>query len=172
MKKSVLIFIFILSFQVFLVGCSNKNDGITSSEEKKVKDVIDLVLSYDNGYDEKMQKHISEKNFYVCNYIEFYSFYIGEMSLEKYESNIISIKNKEDGYVVCMSINMQGKALETHYDEGDDEHEDHEGHSDEVIGEDVPVEVILKNRNGELYIESFTEYESLEKAKELNEGFK
>ena len=94
------------------------------------------------------------------------------MSLEKYESNIISIKNKEDRYVVCMSINMVGKALETHYDEGDEEDEGHEGHSDEVIGEDVPVEVILKNRNGELYIEGFTEYESLEKAKELNEGFK
>ena len=68
-----------------------------------------------------------------------------------------------------MSIDMEGKALETHYDEDDEEHE---GHSDEVIGEDFPVEVILNERNGELYIEKFTEYESLEKAKELNEGFK
>lgn len=169
MKKSVLIFVLIFSFQVFLVGCSNKNIGITSSEEKKVKEVIDLVLSYDNGYDDTMKKHINEKNFYLCNYVEFYSLYIGELNLEKYESNIISVRKEEGRYVVCMSIDMEGKALETHYDEGD---EGHEGHSDEVIGEDVPVEVILNNRNGELYIEGFTEYESLEKAKELNDGFK
>ena len=104
-----------------------------------------------------------EKNFYVCNYIEFYSLYIGELKLEKYESNIISIRNNDDRYIVCMSINMEGKAIETHGDEEE---------SDEVIGEDVPVEVILNKRNGELYIEKFTEYENLEKAKELNEGFK
>lgn len=169
MKKGVLIFVLIFSFQVLLVGCSKKSLGISSSEESKVKEVIDLVLSYNNGYDDTMKKHISEKNFYLCNYVEFYSLYIGELNLEKYESKIISIRNEEGRFVVCMSIDMEGKALETHYDEGD---EGHEGHSDEVIGEDVPVEVILNNRNGELYIEGFTEYESLEKAKELNDGFK
>lgn len=169
MKKSILIFLFIISFQFLVVGCSNNSNVKNNSEEEKVKETIDLVLSYENGYDEVMEKHISEKNFYICNYVEFYSLYVGELKLEKYESNIISIKNNDNRYIVCMSINMEGKALETHYDEGD---EDHEEHSDEVIGEDVPVEVILKERNGELYIEKFTEYENLEKAKELNEGFK
>lgn len=163
MKKGVLIFILIISFQLLVVGCSKNSNGITSSEEKKVKETIDLVLSYKNGYDETMKKHISEKNFYVCNYVEFYSLYVGELNLEKYESSIVSIRNEDDRYVVCMIINMEAKALETHGDEK---------LSDEVVGEDVPVEVILKERNGELYIEGFTEYESLDKAKELNEGFK
>ncbi|MBD7916312.1 hypothetical protein H9660_14285 [Clostridium sp. Sa3CUN1] len=163
MKKVVLIFIFIISFQFLIVGCSSNSNEKNMSEEDKIKETIDLVLSYENGYDEVMKKHISEKNFYVCNYIEFYSLYIGELKLEKYESNIISIRNNDDRYIVCMSINMEGKAIETHGDEEE---------SDEVIGEDVPVEVILNKRNGELYIEKFTEYENLEKAKELNEGFK
>ena len=169
MKKSIFIFLFIISFQFLVVGCSNNSNEKNISEEEKVKETIDLVLSYENGYDEVMEKHISEKNFYICNYVEFYSLYVGDLKLEKYESKIISIKKNDNRYIVCMSIDMEGKALETHYDEDD---ENHEGHSDEVIGEDVPVEVILNERNGELYIEKFTEYESLEKAKELNEGFK
>lgn len=163
MKKSIITFIVILILNIFMMGCSSASSNLSKSEETRVKDTVDLVLSYKNGYDDTMKKHISEKNFYVCNYVEFYSIYIGSLDLKKYESNIISIRNDNGRYVVCMSINMEAKALETHGDEK---------LSDEVIGEDVPIEVILKERNGELYIEGFTEYESLGKAKELNEGFK
>lgn len=163
MKKSIITFIAILILNIFMMGCSSASGNLSKSEETRVKDTVDLVLSYKNGYDDNMKKHISEKNFYVCNYVEFYSIYIGSLNLKKYESNIISIRNDNGRYVVCMNINIEAKALETH---GDEEL------SDEVIGEDVPIEVILKERNGELYIEGFTEYESLGKAKELNEGFK
>lgn len=163
MKKSIITIIMILALSIFVVGCSNNSDDLSNSEKTKIKDTIDLVLSYKNGYDDTMKKHINEKNFYVCNYEEFYSIYIGDVELEEYESKIISMKKEQERYIVCMTIDMKAKALETHGDE--------EG-SDEAIGEDVPVEVILKERSGELYIEGFTEYENIEKAKELNEGFK
>jgi len=182
MKKSILTIILIMILQVFMVGCFNssseditniqendgiiniqENDTITKSEENKVKETIDLVLSYTNGYDETMEKHISEKNFYVCNYVEFYSLYIGELELKKYESEIVSLRKNQDRYIACLLLNIEVKSLETHGDEEE---------GDEAIGENVPVEVILKERSGELYIESFKEYEDLEKAKELNEGFK
>lgn len=164
MKKSILIITLIIILQIFMVGCSNtSSDDMTGSEETKVKETIDLVLSYENGYDDTMKKHISEKNFYVCNYVEFYSLYIGELDLKKYESEIVSLKKNQERYIVCMLLNIEAKSLETHGDEEE---------GDEAIGENVPIEVILKERSGELYIESFKEYEDLEKAKELNDGFK
>ena len=164
MKKSILIITLIIILQIFMVGCSNtSSDDMTGSEETKVKETIDLVLSYENGYDDTMKKHISEENFYVCNYVEFYSLYIGELDLKKYESEIVSFKKNQERYIVCMLLNIEAKSLETHGDEEE---------GDEAIGENVPIEVILKERSGELYIESFKEYEDLEKAKELNDGFK
>lgn len=164
MKKSILTITLIIILQIFMVGCSNtSSDDMTGSEETKVKETIDLVLSYENGYDDTMKKHISEKNFYVCNYVEFYSLYIGELDLKKYESEIVSFKKNQERYIVCMLLNIEAKSLETHGDEEE---------GDEAIGENVPIEVILKERSGELYIESFKEYEDLEKAKELNDGFK
>lgn len=164
MKKSILTITLIIILQIFMVGCSNSsNEDITGSEEAKVKETIDLVLSYENGYDDTMKKHISEENFYVCNYVEFYSLYIGELDLKKYESEIVSFKKNQERYIVCMLLNIEAKSLETHGDEEE---------GDEAIGENVPIEVILKERSGELYIESFKEYEDIEKAKELNDGFK
>lgn len=164
MKKSILTITLIIILQIFMIGCSNSSsENMTDSEETKVKETIDLVLSYENGYDDTMKKHISEKNFYVCNYVEFYSLYIGELELRKYASEIVSLREEQDRYIVCMLLNIEAKSLETHGDEEE---------GDEAIGENVPIEVILKERNGELYIESFKEYEDLEKAKELNDGFK
>lgn len=168
MKKSLLISMLVIIISVFITGCQSTKD-LKSKEEDKIKETIDLVLSYENGYDDTMKKHISEKNFYVCNYAEFYSKYIGSVDIKDYESEIISLREDQDRYVVCMKLNLRAVSLEVH------EHDDgstHEEGSDEAIGEDVPVEVILKERSGELYIEGFTEYEDLEKAKELNEGFK
>ncbi|NLZ35663.1 MAG: hypothetical protein GX889_12330, partial [Clostridiales bacterium] len=61
-------------------------------------------------------------------------------------------------------LNMRAEALEVH--EGEEEG------SDEAIGENVPVEVILSLEKENYYIKSFTEYENLEKAKELSEMFR
>lgn len=183
MKKKLLVSIMlILAIVLNINGCSSgieeKDNSITQEEssisenkdngdisidlEKQIKEDIDLVLSYTNGYDDNMKKHISEDNFYVCNYVEFYSLYIGELNLNKYESNIVSIKKEDEKYTVCMLLNIEAIAKENHEGEG----------SDEAIGENIPVEVIVKEKDGEFYIVSFTEYEDLEKAKELNEGFK
>ncbi|WP_291651390.1 hypothetical protein [Clostridium sp.] len=159
MKKKILI-IALLFVQILMFGCSK---DISKQDEKRIKDTIDLVLSYKDGYDDIMKKHISEENFYICNYVEFYSLYLGELNLEKYESNIVSIKNENGKYKVYMTLDMVAKALETH---GDEEA------SDEAVGEDVPIEVVVEEKDGEFYIEGFTEYENIEKAKELNNGFK
>lgn len=165
MKKRYVSLIIVAIIQIMiLVSCSNSS-GINSKTENKIKETIDLVLSYEKGYDETMKKHISEKNFYVCNYKEFYSLYIGEVTLEEYDSEIVDIKEEDDKFKVYMLLNIKARSLEVHEDESG------EG-SDEAIGENIPIEVIVKEKDKELYIEGLTEYESLEKAKELNEGFK
>ncbi|VYT78000.1 hypothetical protein [Clostridium tertium] len=165
MKKRYVSLIIVAIIQIMiLVSCSNSS-GINSKTENKIKETIDLVLSYEKGYDETMKKHISEKNFYVCNYKEFYSLYIGEVTLEEYDSEIVDIKEEDGKFKVYMLLNIKARSLEVHEDESG------EG-SDEAIGENIPIEVIVKEKEKELYIEGLTEYESLEKAKELNEGFK
>ncbi len=169
MRKNVLVSMLVIIISIAITGCRTTSKDLQSKEKDKIKDTIDLVLSYEKGYDDTMKKHISEKNFYVCNYAEFYSRYIGTVDIKEYESKIISLREEQDRYIVCMTLNLKAVSLEVH------QHDDgsiHEEGSDEAIGEDVPIEVILKERNGELYIEGFTEYENLEKAKELNEGFK
>lgn len=163
MKRRVRIISQILLMFILLVGCTK--EGITNDKRNEIKETVDLVLSYSNGYDEVMKKHISEKNFYICNYKEFYALYIGEVTIEKYESKIKSIEEKDGQYIVRLILNIEAKAKEIH------EEDDHE-HSDTATGENIPVEVILKEKEGEYYITSFTEYENLEKAAELNEGFK
>ena len=167
MKKRYFSFIILVVIQIIvLVGCSNSN-SISSGKEKDIKEAIDLVLSYENGYDETMKKHISEKNFYVCNYKEYYSLYIGDATIEEYESKVVNTSKDGEKYKVYMLLNIKARGLEVHKNEDGSE----EG-SDEAIGEDIPLEVIVKEKDGEFYIEGLTEYENLEKAKELNEGFK
>lgn len=164
MKKNILKLLILIFTIALLFSCTANKAETGKSEEEKIKETIDLVLSYDKGYDEKVSKHISEKNFYVCNYVEFYSLYIGELKMEEYQSEIVSItKDDDDLYKVALILNMRAEALEVH--------EGEEG-SDEAVGESVPVEVILSLEEGNYYIKSFTEYENLEKAKELSEGFR
>jgi hypothetical protein len=163
MKKVIFkVGLIILSMLLF-ISCSRNNNGISKNEEKEIKETIDLVLSYDKGYDETVNKYISEENFYICNYVEFYSLYIGKLQLEEYESEIVSIANDNDLIEVCLVLNMRAKSSDVH---------DDEENSDEAIGKDVPVEVLLTIEDENYYIRSFTEYENLEKAKELNKGFK
>ncbi|MBS5949554.1 MAG: hypothetical protein KIC47_04430 [Clostridium sp.] len=167
MKKRHFSFIILLIIQImFLVSCSDFS-SISSRKEKEIKETIDLVLSYEKGYDETMKKHISEKNFYVCNYKEYYSLYIGDATIDEYESKVVNIYKDGEKYKVYMLLNIKARGLEVHKNEDGSE----EG-SDEAIGEDIPLEIIVKEKDGEFYIEGLTEYENLEKAKELNEGFK
>lgn len=166
MKKKSVFLIIALVIIIVLVGCSNST-SITSKTEKEIKETIDLVLSYENGYDENMRKHISEKNFYVCNYKEYYSLYIGDSTIEEYESKVVNTFKDDGKYKVYMLLNIKARALEVHKNE-----DGSEGGSDEAIGEDIPLEIIVKEKDGEFYIEGLTEYENLQKAKELNEGFK
>lgn len=167
MKKRHFSFIMLLIIQIMvLVSCSDSS-SISSKKEKEIKETIDLVLSYEKGYDETMKKHISEKNFYVCNYKEYYSLYIGDATIDEYESKVVNTYKDGERYKVYMLLNIKARGLEVHKNEDGSE----EG-SDEAIGEDIPLEVIVKEKDSEFYIEGLTEYENLEKAKELNEGFK
>ncbi|MGL5380512.1 hypothetical protein [Clostridium sp.] len=156
--KGVIVSFLLLSV-IFVTGCGEE----LKINKEKIKETIDLVLSYEGGYDEEVKKHISEENFYVCNYTEFYSFYLGRATLEEYESKVNSINNKNGKIEVCMTLNMKAKATMLN-DAGET--------GEEAIGENVPVELILNEKDGEYFIESFIEYEGLEKAIENNKGFK
>ncbi|WP_300383248.1 hypothetical protein [Clostridium sp.] len=164
MKRRLILISQITLIFLLLVGC--KRGEVNNKKEKELKETTDLVLSYNDGYDETMKKHINEGDFYICNYKEFYSLYFGETIIEKYESEIKNIKEMNGQYVVDLILNIEAKSTEIHEDE------DGNKGSDTAIGENIPVEIILKNKDGEYYITSFTEYEDLEKAAELNENFK
>jgi len=176
MKKILKNIIIILTL-LTLISCSkaNTNNGLSNTEIKEIKETIDLVLSYENGYDDEMKKYITEDNFYIVNYVEFYSLYLGELTMKEYNSEIINIeKNDENNLIkVYMKLDMLVESKEVHHHEEGEENYDHDEElRDEAVGEKVPVEVIVKLENGVYVIKGFTEYENLEKAKELNEGFK
>ena len=106
MKKIIITTMLILILGISIVSCSSASGELTNNEKAKIKDTIDLVLSYEKGYDETMKKHISEKNFYVCNYQEFYTTYIGEVDLQEYKSDIVSIRENQERYIVCMKLEV------------------------------------------------------------------
>ncbi|MBX7408991.1 hypothetical protein [Clostridium chauvoei] len=160
MKKKIT---FVLSYMlviIILLGCTTT---VSNREEKKIKETIDYVLSYDKGYYENINKKISEVNFYVCNYVTFYSLYLGDSVLEKYESTIKHITKDDGKYTVYMTLDMVAKAKEVH---GEEEKKD------EAEGKDVPVQIVLSKNSDGYHIDSFKEYESLEKAIESNANFK
>lgn len=179
MKKKIRNIIFIL-FSFILVSCS-KEGSKNEININEIKDVIDYVLSYDNGYDDNMKKHISEENFYVANYAEFYSLYLGELEVKEYKSEIINFEEDDDFTTVYMTIDMIAASKEVHLEENETEDYNEESNvsednsetelRDEAVGTDIPVEVMVKFENGTYVIKSFKEYENLEIAKELNDGF-
>lgn len=166
MKKSIIILILIIS--IFAVGCSRDENDFIRSNKNKMKDTIDLVLSYENGYDDTMKKHISETNFYGSNFLEFYNMYIGGIELTNYKSKVLSIREEDGKYLASTVINIRAISLESHTHGDGTVHEG--GH--EVTSGDVAVEIALVEKDSEFYIEGFVGYESLEKAKEQNEGFR
>lgn len=182
MKKFLKNIILILTLFT-LVSCTGKGN-VNKVNINEIKEKIDYVLSYENGYDDNMKKYITEDNFYIANYVEFYSVYLGEMIMKEYKSEIINFEESGDDLIkVYMKIDMIAASKEIHLHEEKDDHNnevnenDESEHSneeelrDEAIGEDVPVEIIVKFENGNYVIKSFTEYESLDIAKELNKGF-
>ena len=167
MRKSIIALILIIS--IFTIGCSREENEFIRNNKDKMKDTIDLVLSYENGYDDTMKKYISEENFIGSNFMEFYTAYIGEVEIQDFKSKIVSVREAEDGrYLASTVIDIKALSTESHTHADGSVHEG--GH--EVAGEDIPVEIVLLEKDGEFYIEGFTGYESLEKAKELNEGFR
>lgn len=142
--------------------CSS-ND-ISNSDIKEMKEVIDKVLSYDMGYDEEVSDYIKEEVFNKSNYVIFYNYYIEDVILNKYESEVLGASKDDGKYNVCLVINMEAQStvLET---------DGLEQGYDTAEGINVPVEVVLRKNNREFYIESIKEYDSLEIAKKENKNF-
>lgn len=142
--------------------CSS-ND-ISNSDIKEMKEVIDKVLSYDRGYDEEVSDYIKEDVFNKSNYVIFYNYYIEDVILNKYESEVLGASKDDGKYNVCLVINMEAQStvLET---------DGLEQGYDTAEGVNVPVEVVLRKNNREFYIESIKEYDSLEIAKKENKNF-
>lgn len=142
--------------------CSS-ND-ISKSDIKKIKEIVDKVLSYDRGYDEEVSDYIKEEVFNKSNYVIFYNYYIEDVILNKYESEVLGASKDDGKYNVCLVINMEAQStvLET---------DGLEQGYDTAEGINVPVEVVLRKNNREFYIESIKEYGSLEIAKKENKNF-
>lgn len=142
--------------------CSS-ND-ISNSDIKEMKEIVDKVLSYDRGYDEEVSDYIKEDVFNKSNYVIFYNYYIEDVILNKYESEVLGASKDDGKYNVCLVINMEAQStvLET---------DGLEQGYDTAEGVNVPVEVVLRKNNREFYIESIKEYDSLEIAKKENKNF-
>lgn len=142
--------------------CSS-ND-ISNSDIKEMKEIVDKVLSYDRGYDEEVSDYIKEEVFNKSNYVIFYNYYIEDVILNKYESEVLGASKDDGKYNVCLVINMEAQStvLET---------DGLEQGYDTAEGINVPVEVVLRKNNREFYIESIKEYDSLEIAKKENKNF-
>lgn len=142
--------------------CSS-ND-ISNSDIKEMKEIVDKVLSYDRGYDEEVSDYIKEEVFNKSNYVIFYNYYIEDVILNKYESEVLGASKDDGKYNVCLVINMEAQStvLET---------DGLEQGYDTAEGVNVPVEVVLRKNNREFYIESIKEYDSLEIAKKENKNF-
>ena len=165
MKKISVIFMFI--FLIFLSGCS----GYASNSDKKdIKETVDKVLSYDITYDDSLSNYINEKNFYISNYRFFYTLFLGDLSAFEYNSQVQSIKKNGKEYIACFLLNLKAEGQLIY--EGEEDEENDEGHRASAEGIDVPIKVVLKKTDNGFYIKSVTEYDTLDIAKEKNDGFK
>ncbi len=159
--KKILAFLLVL-LNIGMVMCSGNN--ISQKDIEEMKDVVDKVLSYDGGYDNQVSEYIDSNTFNESNYVIFYSYYIGSVVLNKYESEVIGASKDDGKYNLCLLINMEAQATTLESDEVE------EGY-DTAEGNDVPVEVVLKKSKGKFYIESVKEYDSLEIAQNENKNF-
>ena len=159
--KKILAFLLVL-LNIGMVMCSGNN--ISQKDIEEMKDVVDKVLSYDGGYDNQVSEYIDSNTFNESNYVIFYSYYIGSVVLNKYESEVIGASKDDGKYNLCLLINMEAQATTLESDGVE------EGY-DTAEGNDVPVEVVLKKSKGKFYIESVKEYDILEIAQNENKNF-
>lgn len=154
----------VVVFFLLLTGCTNI---LTDNDSEEIKKTIDTVLSYEANYDDNINKYVSQETFYDSNYVVFYSYFLGNTHLTKYESEIKSIVKAGDKYTAFIVINME--AVGEYIDEESDGEDIHEAGAE---GNNVPVEVILSKKDGHFYIENVKEYDSLEEAIKEKEEFK
>lgn len=148
---------------LLLVSCKSV---VENDDKEKMKKIIDTIVSYNGQYDEKISKYISEEKFYNSNYVVFYSYFLGNVHLTKYQSQVKSVVKDGDKYKVYMVINVKavGDRIE---DENDEDSEE-----PEAEGNNVPLEVTLSKKNNEFYIEETKEYDSLDEAIKEKKEFK
>lgn len=159
--KKILAFLLVL-LNIYMVMCSGSN--ISQKDIEEMKEVVDKVLSYNGDYDDEVSEYIDNTTFNESNYVIFYSYYIGNVVLNKYESEVIGISRDDGKYNLCLLIDMEAQATTLESDGVE------EGY-DTAEGNDVPVEVVLKKSKGKFYIESVKEYDSLEIAQNENKNF-
>lgn len=160
MKKILLVIVII--FNISMVMCDSNN--ISQNDINEMKKIVDKVLSYEQAYDDEVKEYIDKDTFNTCNYVVFYSYYIGDVILTKYESKVKGVSREDEKYNLCIIINMQAQATTLESDGIE------EGY-DTAEGNNVPVEVTLLKKKGKFYIESVKEYDSLEIAQNENKNF-
>ena len=153
--------IVMIMFNLTMVMCSK---NISQKDINEMKEVVDKVLSYDGDYDDEVSDYIDSETFNESNYVIFYSYYIGHIVLNKYESEVMGVTKEDGKYNLCLLIDMEGKATTL-------ESDGIEQGYDTAEGNDVPVEVVLTKKEGKFHIESVKEYDSLEIAQNENKNF-
>lgn len=154
--------IVMVMFNLTMVMCSSNN--ISENDINEMKDIVDKVLSYDGDYDDDVSEYIDSQTFNESNYVVFYSYYIGPVVLNKYESEVMGITKEDGKYNLCLLIDMEAQATTL-------ESDGLEQGYDTAEGNDVPVEVVLTKKKGKFYIESVKEYDSLKIAQNENKNF-
>ena len=164
MRKFIsnIILIVMVMFNLTMIMCSSSN--ISQNDIDEIKEVVDKVLSYDGDYDEEVSDYIDSQTFNESNYVVFYSYYIGSVVLNKYESEVMGVTKENGKYNLCLLIDMEAQATTLESDGVE------EGY-DTAEGNDVPVEVVLTKNEGKFYIESVKEYDSLKIAQNENKNF-
>ena len=164
MRKFIsnIILIVMVMFNLTMIMCSSSN--ISQNDIDEMKEVVDKVLSYDGDYDEEVSDYRDSQTFNESNYVVFYSYYIGSVVLNKYESEVMGVTKENGKYNLCLLIDMEAQATTLESDGVE------EGY-DTAEGNDVPVEVVLTKNEGKFYIESVKEYDSLKIAQNENKNF-
>ena len=163
MKKFIsnIMVIVMITLNLTMVMCSS---SISQKDIEEMKEIVDKVLSYDGDYDDEVSEYIDSQTFNESNYVVFYSYYIGDIVLNKYESEVIGVTKEDGKYNLCLLIDMEAQATTLESDGVE------QGY-DTAEGNDVPVEVVLTKKEGKFYIESVKEYDSLKIAQNENKNF-
>ena len=157
---NIMVIVIVMS-NLTMVMCSS---SISQKDIEEMKEIVDKVLSYDGDYDDEVSEYIDSQTFNESNYVVFYSYYIGDIVLNKYESEVIGVTKEDGKYNLCLLIDMEAQATTLESDGVE------QGY-DTAEGNDVPVEVVLTKKEGKFYIESVKEYDSLKIAQNENKNF-